>query len=904
VQPRSTPASTPSSVSPADAPTDPVTGLTTAEVEVRRARHGPNSLPEPVVRPAWRRFVDQFRSGIIAVLTAAAVVAAAVGELKDPIVIAVVLVANGVLGYIQEGRAEEALGALRRMLAHEARVRRDGEVRVVTAVEVVPGDVVLLEAGDRVPADGRLLVAVGVAADESMLTGESEPRAKDVEPSTSDVEPRVNDAGLDARTGAGGSEARSVGDRHGELFMQTTVVRGRAELLVTATGSATEIGKIAGLLATDSSPETPLERQLSAVGGRLAVLAAAAAALVLGLALLRGETFADALLTAAALAVAAIPEGLPAVVTLTLAVGVRSIARQHAIVKRLPSVETLGSTTVICTDKTGTLTLNQMTASRLWHRGVAHTVDGVGYGSSGGTIDGEHPSSLIDALGHAVLCNDALVRDGELIGDPTEGALVTLAAKGGIDVEALRRRCPRDGEIPFDSATKTMTTMHRTQGGELMVVKGAFDVVVDRCSHLLDAEGRVELDRAGRAAVTAVAEEFAAQGLRVLAVASRGPATEPPGGDGRSDVGELSLELLVGILDPVRPEARDAIARCRGAGIVVKMVTGDHAATARSIATDLGIDGDVVTGAQLDALDEEQLAEAIAGIGVCARVSPTHKVRLVAALQAQGDVVAMTGDGVNDAAALRRADIGVAMGSSGTEVAKDAADLILTDDDFTTIVDAVERGRTIYDNIVTFVRFQLTTNLAAIATFVLAGLVGLPVPFSPVQVLFVNLIVDGPPALSLGADPPKPDLMSRAPTGMGAPVLTARRLAHLGFLAAVMTAGTLGVLAVTEGSTETGSAITMTFTTFVLFQVVNAVNVRNGWHTVFSRRTATNPALWIALVSVTALQVAVVQIGPLADFFGTTPLGAAEWAIAAGAAASLLVLSEVARLVYRQRHEA
>ena len=666
---------------------DPSVGLTAAEVEVRRLEHGPNRLADTPSRPEWKKFLDQFRSGIVAILAAAAVLAGAVGDVKDTVVIAVVLVLNAILGYFQEAKAETAMAALERMLVATVRVRRDGRLQEVPIDDLVPGDVVLLEPGDRVPADGRLTVAAGLSIDESALTGESVPVDKWTDPIH--AEPGVD---------------LSIGDRANLAYLNTTVTRGRAELLVTETGMATEMGKVAELLAAADPGPTPLEQQLDGLTTRLAIIAVGAVALVFVLQLVQGVGFADAMLGAVALAVAAIPEGLPAVVTVTLAVGVSQMAKRNAIVKRLHSVETLGSTTVICSDKTGTLTLNQMTAQQVSIGDLRLAVSGSGYGTEGtlstsdGPVDPRDRPDVLRALEVGALCNDAAVREGELVGDPTEGALVVLAAKGGLDVERRRDELARIGEVPFDSATKFMATFHADGDDVVCFVKGAPDRLLARCSDAADGRGgAAAIDEAGRAALLAENDRLAATGLRVLAVASRRfPADEVARAadgtvlDGDHLVEGLRLDALVGIVDPPRDEARDAIALCHRAGIEVKMITGDHAATAGAIAASLGIEGEVVSGDDLDRFDDAELARRIDDIGVCARVSPEHKVRVVRALKANGHVAAMTGDGVNDAAALRTADIGVAMGITGTEVTKEAADMVLADDNFASIVG---RGR-------------------------------------------------------------------------------------------------------------------------------------------------------------------------------------------------------------------
>jgi Ca2+-transporting ATPase len=773
------------------------------------------------------------------------------------------------------------MAALASMVETRARVRRGGVVEEIPASEVVPGDIVLLEAGDRVPADGRVLLAASLAADESTLTGESMPVAK-----STDAAP------VDA----------PLAERNDTLFMNTVVVRGRAELLVTATGMRTEIGRIAGLLAAGQDRSTPLDRQLHRVGTRLAMVAGVAVALVFALEVGRGESMSDALLESVALAVAAVPEGLPAVVTVTLALGVRQLATRNAIVKRLSSVETLGSTTVICYDKTGTLTLNEMTATEVVQGERVHRVDGLGYDSAAGGIEhlDEAPAALRAALEVAVLCNDAVVRDGALIGDPTEGALVVLAQKAEVPVDHLRADRPRRAELPFDSATKIMATRHPFDDrNDIVAVKGAPEVVLARCTELVRGDGSVGLlDAAALDLVTSHQCALAAEGRRVLAVASRVvPAQTTQAVE--SLLGELRLDALVAIVDPPRAEAREAIARCGQAGIAVKMITGDHADTAAAVARELGLEGRAVTGADIDAMSDEELDREIDAIGVCARVSPEHKVRIVRALRDQGHVVAMTGDGVNDAAALRSADIGVAMGITGTEVTKEAADLVLTDDDFGTIVRAVRHGRSIYDNIITFVRFQLATNVAAILTIVGAGLAGLPSPFTPLQVLFINLIADGPPAMALALDPPQPGVMNRRPYGLGAPILTVSRLVRLLYLGAVMALGTLLVLGIADAEVGSDVAATMAFTTFVFYQLWNTLNARAERTSALRRSSLRNWRLWAALAAVAVMQVAVVQIAALRDLFDTVPLDGTQWALCVLVGVTVVAAEELRKVLTR-----
>jgi P-type Ca2+ transporter type 2C len=860
-------------------------GLTATEAAERLQRSGRNELAEPPRRSRLATFAAQFKSLLIVILVVAAGLAAAVGDLKDAVVIGVVLVLNATLGYVQEAKAERSVDALRRMLRTRARVRRDGRLVDVDGAELVPGDMVLLEAGDRVPADGRLLTATTLAVDESSLTGES--------------------TAVDKRVGAGDLATDApIADRHTMLWMNTTVVRGRGVLLVTATGMDTEIGSVARMLSEAESRPTPLQRQIDALGRRLAVVAGVAVTVVFGVSLWQGDTLAEAALDAIALAVAAIPEGLPAVVTLTLAVGTAGMARRNAIVKRLPSVETLGATDVICTDKTGTLTRNEMTARIFWRAGQHHEVTGEGYHT-----DGEVqpvPGDVEAATAAMVLCNDADVEEGELVGDPTEGALLVLASKLGADVHQLRQRARRD-ELPFDAATKLMATVHDgLAGGTDVHVKGAPDVVLDHCTWVVTPDGTVPLDDRWRAHIDDAIHELADDGLRTLAVATRHLDDAPGDLAPASElVEELTFEALAGIVDPPRPGVAEAIALAHRAGMQVKMVTGDHPTTARSIARELGLPGEAVTGADLDTLDDDELVERIEHIGVCARVSPHHKVRIVDALQRRGRTAAMTGDGVNDAAALKRADIGIAMGITGTEVTKEAGDLVLADDDFTTIVAAVERGRTIYDNIVSFVRFQLATNIGAILTILGARLLGLPTPFTPIQILWVNLIMDGPPAMALGVDPARPDTMTRPPRDPSAQILDRDRFLRLLLSGVVMAVGTLALFrwgSAVRPDDDGAFAITLAFTTFVLFQFFNAVNARVESTTVFSRHTLRNGKLWAALAGVFVLQVAAVYLSPLQAIVDTVPLDIEHWLLAGATASSILIVEEMRKVLARRRH--
>jgi P-type Ca2+ transporter type 2C len=862
---------------------DPAQGLTDAEAAVRLAERGPNRLAETPPRAAWRKFLDQFRNFLVIVLIGAAVLAGTVGDLKDAIVIAIVVLLNATLGFIQEHRAEAALAALKNMLAPVARVRRGVRPSLLPAEQLVPGDLLLLEAGDRIPADARVLSAHAAEVAEAALTGESHPVGK---------------------TPAAVPVQAALAERHSMVYMNTVVTRGRIEALVCATGMQTEMGKLAGLLAETAESTTPLKVQLDALARRLAAIAGAVVALMFALGLARGDGLVDTAMTAIALAVAAIPEGLPAVVTVTLALGMHRMARRRAVVRRLAAVETLGCTTVICSDKTGTLTVNRMTARRAWLLGRHFVVDGEGYDGRG-RISAEDETDTPDLrplLLPAALCADSRIRDGELIGDPTEGALLALAAKCGIDAESLAEQCPRIAEIPFESTHKFMATFHHDGDVVRMWLKGAPDVLLARATRWITKDGEQPLDDAARVTIIDTNAAFANDALRVLALAGRAiPAGEfDPAGDLMAWANELTIVGLVGLIDPPRSEARAAIATCRDAGIGVKMITGDHRSTAAAIARDLGLDGAVREGRELEGLSGRALAELVEGSAVFARVSPEHKLAIVNALKSRGHVVAMTGDGVNDAPALKAADIGVAMGITGTEVTKEAATLVLADDNFATIVAAVKEGRTIYDNIVKFVRFQLSTNIGAILTVLGAPLFGLPTPFTAIQILWVNIIMDGPPAMTLGVEPARPGVMDQPPRAADASILTGRRMARLSLYGLTMAAGTLAAYAWGESrSGDHAYAVTLAFTTFVLFQFFNIFNARAEHDSAFGRQFFDNRRLWLALFGVVGLQFVVVHWAPAQAVFDTVDLTPADWALATLIASSVLLFDEIRKLAER-----
>ena len=826
----------------------------------------------------------------LVLLGAAVVSMVALQEFSTGVVIIGLTVLNAVLGLNQEGKAAESVAALQKMLVIRAHVRRGGELADVPAEELVPGDVVSFEAGDKVPADGRLLVAASLEIEEAALTGESTPVLKTVEP-------------------VAGDEV-ALGDRVDMAYMNSTVTRGRGEMVVTATGMATEVGQISGMLSSVQQEKTPLTRQLDQLTVLITIMAGVALALVVVFGLLNGDDFDDLFLIGISLAIAAIPTGLPAVVTTMLSLGTQALAAKGAIVKRLRSVETLGSTSAICSDKTGTLTLNQMTARELVVVGHRYSVEGEGYSSNGRILHvGDSPEIALDPfLLPMALANDAVVRDGEIVGDPTEAALVVLAAKGGVDVDETRRVYPRVGEVPFDSEYKLMATFHQMEvEGRKVVrcfVKGAPDVLLARSSHLRDADGSLIETEGVLGQVLAENDRLASEGLRVLAVAARDidPADFDPSGPLLDQVDGLTLLALVGIVDPPRREARDAIARCQEAGIRVRMITGDHATTAAAIATQLGIDGRALTGIEFAALSDADLEREVDGIGVVARVAPEDKVRLVDVLKRKGNVVAMTGDGVNDAPALKRADIGVAMGITGTEVTKEVGDMILTDDNFATIVAAVEGGRGIYDNLMKYVRVQLVMLGGFILTFVGAGIFDIAdgAPLTPLQILWINFAVDVVLAIGLGFDAAAPGLMRRTPRDAAAPVVNRALGVRLALASLVMAALALGVVAWGENRYDLVVATTMGLTTLSLMHIAAALEAREPTGTIFSRYTIANRRFVQLIAVALVLTFLVTALSPLQRIFDTVSLTSSQWGICALGPIVFLAFAEVGKLLDRR----
>jgi P-type Ca2+ transporter type 2C len=755
------------------------------------------------------------------------------------------------------------------MLIIKAHVRRGGQAADIASEELVPGDIVSFEAGDKIPADGRLLVAATLEIEEAALTGESVPVPKSLDPVAGDDVP--------------------LGDRVDMAYMNSTVTRGRGEMVVTATGMQTEVGHISGMLSQVQEEKTPLTRQLDQLTVLLTIMASAALVLVIILGLIRGESFDDLFLIGISLAIAAIPTGLPAVVTTVLSLGTQALAAKGAIVKRLRSVETLGSTSAICSDKTGTLTLNQMTARQLVVAGRRYSVDGEGYSTTGNILRtwGDSDTDLEPFLMPMALANDGSVHDGEIVGDPTEAALVVLAAKGGLDVDETRRLYPRIAEVPFDSDYKFQATFHELEDDGRKVVrcyvKGAPDVLLARSSQARNVDGTAIPIDDYRDRVMEENDRLAGEGLRVLAVASKDfdPASFDRNAELLDQVQGLTLLALVAIVDPPRKEARDAIARCRDAGIRARMITGDHVTTAGAIAKQLGIEGRALSGTEFRALSDEELDAQVEEIGVVARVAPEDKVRLVETLKKKGHVVSMTGDGVNDAPALKRADIGVAMGITGTEVTKEAGDMILTDDNFATIVSAVEGGRGIYDNLMKYVRVQLIMLGGFILTFLAAGIfdVAHGSPLNPLQILWINFAVDVLLAIGLGFDSPVPGLMDRRPRDASAPIVDRALAIRLAIFSLVMATLAVGIVAWGEHRYDLIVATTMGLTTLSLMHVVAALEAREPTETIFKRYTFENRRFMQLIGAALVLTLLVTTLSPLQRIFDTAALTSSQWGI-------------------------
>jgi Ca2+-transporting ATPase len=862
-------------------------GLTADEVTTRRSKFGPNKFAEQETESRWHAFLRQYADIMQIVLLVAGIASIwPVGQVSTGVMLIVLTVFNAYLGLNQEGKAAAAVAALQQMMVVKARVRRGGELAEVPAEELVPGDIVAFEAGDVVTADGRIIKAATVEIDEAALTGESLPTAKSLDPVAEDA---------------------PLGDRHDMAYMNTNVTRGSGEMVVVATGMSTEVGHISGMLQASEEEETPLTRQINALTRQLLIIAGLALIASMAIGYFRyNQPFDVLFVTAIAFAVSAIPTGLPAVITTILSYGSQQLAKANAIVKQLRSVETLGSTSAVNSDKTGTLTLNQMTAVELTIPGRKHTVSGTGYGFEGQiTRTGGDDDVPLDAfLLPGLLASDAVVKDGEMIGDPTEGALVVLAEKGGLSTAATREKYPRIATLPFDSEYKLMATFHNMEddSGRKVVrafVKGAPDQLLKRAANVIspDLKSTIDVTDEVREKFNAENLRLGEKGLRVLATGRKDfdPGSFDPNADLLPLLEGMTLLALIGIVDPPRPTAKVSIAEAHGAGMQVRMITGDHAVTASAIAAELGIPGKAITGAEFRAMSDDEALREIDNIGVIARVAPEDKVHLVDILRRKGHIVSMTGDGVNDAPALKAADIGVAMGITGTEVSKEAANMILTDDNFATIIKAVELGRGLYDNLKKYIRFQIACLIGFIVTFLGSSIFNIlgGVPFVPLQTLFMNFTVQVFQAVGLGYGKPAEGLMQRPPRASGEALLSRGLLAWLAIVGLVMGGGTLLVIQWASVTFDETVARTMGIITFSIANVAFSLSTKD------ERASAFSPETWAdrAFVRATLASAVVIFLMAELDFLNrlldTTSLSFDQWVICLLVGLVILPIGEV-----------
>ncbi|RPF46862.1 Ca2+-transporting ATPase [Thermodesulfitimonas autotrophica] len=882
---------------------DAATGLSSPEAGLRRQKYGPNELTETPPKSPWRILWEQLTAAMVVVLIVAAVVSLFLGEYKDAVAILVIVVLNAILGFTQEYRAERAMAALKKFAVPAARVLRDGKVQEIPARELVPGDIFFLEAGNIVPADGRLLQAANLKVFEAILTGESVPVEK-------------NAAAVVAANAP-------LGDRENMVYKGTTVTYGRGLAVAVATGMKTELGRVAALIQTVEREPTPLQRRMAALGRALGVIALVIVAVVTGLGIMQGQDLKTMFLTGVSLAVAAVPEGLPAAVTIALALGAQRMLRRRALIRKLPAVETLGSVTKICTDKTGTLTQNRMTVTTLLlpTRETTEGLKTIDLSGAKAATPLLPPASLLLTAG--ALCNDAVLTEADgqpaYVGDPTEGALVVAAARFDLRKPVLENFLPRVAEIPFTSERKRMTTIHQVheecrtilpqlcekeRPQYIFFTKGAVDGLLQICDRVW-VDGRAEPLSEWQDLLCRANERLSRAGLRVLAVAFR-PFDALPEAVAE---GEIERDLIfagfVGMIDPPRPEAKEAVATCRRAGIDPVMITGDHPLTALAIARELGIAAErrVLTGQELEALAAEELENLVDEVSVYARVAPEDKLKIVAALQKKGHIVAMTGDGVNDAPALKKADIGVAMGITGTDVSKEAADMVLLDDNFATIVAAVEEGRVIYDNVRKFLKYLMTTNLGEILVIFAGMLSGMPVPLAPLQILWVNLVTDGFPALALSVEPAEPDVMRRPPPKPQENIFAGGLGTHILWVGGLMTAICLGI---GYWLWRSGNPAwqTVLFTTLAFAQLAHVLAIRTGKTSLFTAGLLSNRAACGAVLLTVALQLAVVYTPALQGVFRTVALTPAELLLCFALGSLIFWAVEIEKWLTRRRRSA
>lgn len=846
-------------------------GLTEEEAKKRIEEYGLNEIKEKKPISPLKIFLNQFHSFIVYILITALAISIFIGEEIDAIVIGAILILNAIMGFIQEYKAEKAIQALKKMASLKAKVIRDGKEQKIESSQLVPGDIILLETGDKVPADARLIEISELRTQEAALTGESTPVKKAL-------------GTLDEKT--------PVADRYNMLFSSTIVIKGRGKAIVTETGMNSEIGKIAEMIQTTETILTPLQIKLEQLGKFLGIIVIIIATIIFLFGIsLAGLSAAEMFIASVALAVAAIPEGLPAVVTISLALGVQRMIKRNALVRKLPSVETLGSTTVICSDKTGTLTCNEMTVKKLYVNNKIIDVSGEGYSTEGHFHIGKKilkPDDFSLLLQIGDLCNDAKLYKEETIGDPTELALIVSAEKAGLKKEELELKYPREGEIQFTSERKMMSTFHKINKKEVIYTKGAPDIILEKCDRIW-INGEIErLTNQDKKGILGINERFAENALRVLGFAYKeGSLTEK----------ELIFVGLQAMIDPPRPEVKEAIKKCRKAGIKVIMITGDHITTAKAIAKELGIEGKAIEGKELEKI--EDLHKHVEEITIYGRVNPEHKTKIIDALRKREHIIAMTGDGVNDAPALKKADIGIAMGITGTDVSKEASHMILVDDNFASIVNAIEEGRSIYSNIKKFVEYLLSSNLGEVLTIFIAiifsAFFGNALPLLAIQILWINLVTDGLPALALSVDPAEKDVMEKSPRAPKEKILSKDVITRMIIIGAIMMIGTLFIFE-SYLSKNLQYAQTMAFCTLMMFQMFNVLNCRSESRSLFEIGFLSNKWLIGAIITSVLLQIAVVHT-PLAVLFKTTPITISDWVYVILVSSSVWIVIEITKLM-------
>jgi|TARA_B100001971_G_C18260456_1_gene586300 Ca2+-transporting ATPase len=845
-------------------------GLTEKEAEARLKKYGYNEIKEAKKISPLKIFLQQFNSAVVYILIAALIISLFVGERIDAIVIGIILILNALFGFYQEYRAEKSIEALKKLASLKATVIRDGKEKEIDAKLLVSGDIIKLVEGDKVPADTRLFELANLQTQEAALTGESTPVKKELKVL---------------------AEKTLLADRINMTFSGTIVTAGKGKAIVTGTGMNSEIGKIAKMIQEVEPEKTPLQKKLNQLGRWLGVVTIIISIIVFLGGILTGGDLMEFFIVAVALAVAAIPEGLPAVVTIGLSIGSMRMIKRHALIRKLPSVETLGSTTVICSDKTGTLTKNEMTVKKIYTNGKVIDVTGSGYEKKGNFLFNKakiNTKEIELLLKIGALNNDASLTDGNLIGDPTEGSLIVSAAKANLKKEELEKKHKRVDEIPFSSERKIMTTLHNFNSEKIAFVKGAPEIVLKLCSSIYENGKIRKLTEAKKKEILQTNQEFANNALRVLGFAFKTVMSK--------DRIEKNLTFvgLQGMIDPPRLEVKEAIRKCKKAGIKVVMITGDHEITAKAIGKEIGLEGKSLTGQQLEKI--HGLDKIIEDIVIYARVNPEHKIKIVDALKKKGHIVAMTGDGVNDAPALKKADIGVGMGITGTDVSKEASGMILTDDNFASIVNAVEEGRGIYDNIKKFVEYLLSSNLGEVLTLFIAIMLGFPLPLIAIMILWINLVTDGLPALALSVDPPDPNIMERKPRNPKEKIISNPIIVRMFIVGITMMIGTLAIFKFYKPETDLIYAQTIAFSTLMFYQMFNVLNCRSELNSLFKIGVFTNTKLWGAILISILLQILVIHT-PLSTFFKTVPLTLMDWVYVVLVSSSVLITVEIYKLV-------